>query len=62
MRKLQLKLDELSVDAFEIDAPPEARGTVEGRNGPYTHPLACPASANWFCSVGSCTQYPQYCP
>jgi hypothetical protein len=62
MRKLRLKLDELAVEGFEVDTPPEERGTVEGRNQPCTHPQACPYTANWNCSVCACTQYPQYCP
>ena len=62
MRKLQLKLDELAVEAFEVDATPEERGTVEGQNLPCTHPRACPYTKNWYCTgVCTCTQYPEYC-
>ena len=61
MKKLQLKLDELAVKAFEVDTPPEERGTVEGQNLPCTHPQVCPNTRNWYCTGCTCTQYPEYC-
>jgi len=62
MKKLQLKLDELAVEGFEVGTPPEERGTVEGQALPCTHPQVCPYTNNWYCTVCACTQYPQYCP
>jgi hypothetical protein len=62
MKKLQLDLDKLVVEAFEVDTPPEEHGTVEGQNLPCTHPQVCPASENWYCTgVCNCTRYAQYC-
>ncbi|HVG45142.1 MAG TPA: hypothetical protein VM890_10445 [Longimicrobium sp.] len=61
MKKLRLKLDELAVEAFEVDAAAEEGGTVEGQNLPCTHPQVCPYTRNWYCTGCTCTQYPQYC-
>lgn len=61
MKKLRLNLDQLSVEAFRTGPEPLARGTVMGHL-PETHPNACPATRNWYCTGGStCTQYPEYC-
>lgn len=52
MKKLSLKLDDLTVDTFDLDRTTDARGTVLGRLGPYPQTLA----VNDACSAG-CTDY-----
>jgi hypothetical protein len=62
VRKLQLKLDELAVEAFEVATPPGEDGTVEGQMLPCTHPNVCAYTQNWYCTgVCNCTRYPEYC-
>jgi hypothetical protein len=62
MKKLRLDLDTLSIQTFEIDQAPSARGTVQAHL-PSTAPDVCPkCTRNWYCTVGyECTVYPEYC-
>ena len=62
MKKLRLELEELAVEAFESETPPEEHGTVEGQMLPCTHPQVCKETLNWYCTgVCNCTRYPEYC-
>ena len=55
MKKLRLDVEALAVESFEPERIGQGSGTVNG-HGPYTQPGACPATANWYCSVGDgCT-------
>lgn len=61
MKKLRLDTDALRVEEFATASEAHERGTVVGHL-PETHPAACPATRNWYCTGGaSCTQYPEYC-
>ena len=44
MKKLQLNVDELAVEQFQVEAPVQGRGTVLGHNtiAWYTAPCYCP--------------------
>lgn len=62
MKKLTLKLDELSVESFEIAAPRQLRGTVRGHGDSsdcsYGSPMytACDLSCEFECGQsGECT-------
>jgi len=52
MKKLALKLEELSVETFGVDGAAGDRGTVNGNIGPYPQTF----NVNPDCSAG-CTDY-----
>jgi hypothetical protein len=60
MKKLRMDLDALDVQGFATGGLPDLRGTVQGHLT-FTDPRVCPASQNWNCTVGACTQYSPYC-
>ena len=55
MKKLTLKLDELSVQSYETEAPIDERGTVEAQSLP-TAPLCTRSGCqSGYCNTVTCT-------
>ena len=60
MKKLKMALDRLQVETFDTGACETARGTVRAHLT-WTDPRVCPATANWYCTAGDCSKYPEAC-